>query len=281
MSPLTCDQVRDLLPAYVLGALERDEEAAVREHLAGCQLHAEAEELGGVVPYLAEVLDPVEPPVALKARIVAAAAADLEARRAAASRLAEAPRPVAPPVPTRAPAPEPERRPRFRFSWGLVLQAAAVLAVVVLGAWNLNLQSRIGTLETDIASSHQYERAIGDVLAAAVESGSKTVVLGPAEGFASTGLAAVRADGSIVLAMRGLDPTVGNEVYEAWVIVGEAAPLPIGSFIVAANGTGTFSSGATPAAAGAVVALTREPRPGATTPTLPIIALGTAIGPTS
>lgn len=281
MSPLSCDQVRDLLPAYVLGALERDEEAAVREHLAGCQLHAEAEELGGVVPYLAETLDPVEPPVALKARILAAAAADLEARHAPVPRAVEPPPPVAPPAPLRAPAPEPERRPRSRLSWGLALQAAAVLAVVVLGAWTLNLQSRIGDLETDVASSRQYERAIGDVLAAAVEPGSKTVVLGPAEGFASTGLAAIRSDGSIVMAMRGLDPTVGNEVYEAWVIVGEAAPLPIGSFTVAANGAGTFTGSATPATAGAVVAITREPGPRATTPTLPIIALGTAIEPTS
>ncbi|MGZ8620312.1 MAG: zf-HC2 domain-containing protein, partial [Actinomycetota bacterium] len=33
---LTCVEVRDLAPAFVTGALDADEAAAVREHLAGC-----------------------------------------------------------------------------------------------------------------------------------------------------------------------------------------------------------------------------------------------------
>lgn len=275
MSPMSCDQVRDLLPAYVLGALERDDEAVVGEHLATCQLHSEAAELGGVVPHLAESLDPVEPPAALRGRIMALAAADLEARRtpdAATTRAAPTP------VPSLA---EGLRRPRLQLSWGFGLQAAAVLVVVVLGAWNFNLQGRVGALEADVAAARAYETAINGVLAAATAPGSQTVVLGPGEGFASSGLAAVRADGSIVMVMRGLDPTVGSEVYEAWVIVGSDAPRPIGDFRVAAAGTASFTSGATTPTAGAVLAVTREPGPGATTPTLPIISLGTALGPTS
>ena len=270
MTRYDCDQVRDLLPAYVLGALERDEEAAVREHIATCNLHAEAAELGGVVPLLAETLDPVEPPAALRTRIMAAAAADLEARRAPTAPVAAAPRPA-----------ELARRPRFQLSWGFALQAVAVLVVVVLGAWNLNLQNRISGLETDVAAARAYETAVNSVLAAALEEGSQTVVLGPGEGFESGGLAAIRADGSVVLAMHDLDPTVGPQVYEAWVILGSDAPIPIGSFAVAAAGTASFTSEPTPAGPGAVIALTREPGPGATAPTMPIISLGAAPGPTS
>jgi hypothetical protein len=279
MSALSHDQVQDLLPAYVLGALERDEEAAVREHLASCQLHDEVAELGGTVHYLAEIVEPVEPPAALKARILAAAAeADLEARRAGA-----VPAAIAAPAPMR---PQPAvvptvERPRLRLTWGWAMQAAAVIAVIALGAWNLNLQSRVGGLENEVADARAYERALDDVLTVAILPGSQTAVLGPAEGGPSMGLAAIRADGSIVLAMRGLDPTVGSEVYEAWVIVGDAAPQPVGGFKVGKSGTATFTSAVTPAVPGAILALTREPAAGATTPTMPIVALGTAIGPTS
>ena len=286
-----CDQVRDLLPAYVLGALERDEEAAVREHIATCNLHAEAAELGGVVPHLAEMLDPVEPPGELRSRIMALAAADLEARRAAAPVVAPVPPAVTPSVPepvaalraaeARRRAAEAARRPRFRLSWGFAFQAAAVAVIVALGAVGLNLQNRITGLEGDLAAARAYETAVNDVLAAAVEEGSQTVVLGPGQGFASGGIAAIRPDGSVVLAMHDLDPTVGTQVYEAWVILGSDAPIPIGNFAVASAGTASFTSGATPAGPGAIIALTREPGPGATTPTLPIISLGTAIGPTS
>jgi len=121
MTRYDCDQVRDLLPAYVLGALERDEEAAVREHLATCDLHAEAAELGGVVPYLAETVDPVEPPAALRSKIMALAAADLEARRAQ----APVPAPAVVPAPVAAPrAAAPERR-GFRLSWSFGHSASA------------------------------------------------------------------------------------------------------------------------------------------------------------
>jgi hypothetical protein len=180
MSPLSHDQVQDLLPAYVLGALERDEEAAVREHLASCQLHLEVAELGGTVHYLAETVDPVEPPAALKARVLAAAAeADLEARRAVA-----VPAAVAAPAPMR---PQPAvvptvERPRLRLTWGWAMQAAAVIAVIALGAWNLNLQSRVGGLENEVADARAYERALDDVLTVAILPGSQTAVLGPAEG---------------------------------------------------------------------------------------------------
>jgi hypothetical protein len=287
MTRLDCDQVRQLIPAYVLGALERDEEAAVREHLDTCDLHAEAAAFGGVVPYLAETVEPVEPPSSLKARILTAAAADLEARRAAPAQ-AEAQLPERVPAVERAPVVatptrlRDERRPRFRLSWSFALQAAAVIALVVVGAWNFNLTERLNVLEGDVAAARAYQTAVNNVLAAAAEPGSQVVVLAPGDSaFKSAGLAAIRTDGSVVLAMHDLDPTVGTEVYEAWVILGSDAPIPIGGFQVASAKTGSLSTDPTAAGAGAVIALTKEPLPGATTPTLPIVSLGTALGPTS
>ena len=83
MAGLTCDDVRELAGAYVLDALEPAEAHAVAEHLATCpEPHEEMFELGGVVPYLAETVELVEPRADLRARIMAAAARDLELRTA-------------------------------------------------------------------------------------------------------------------------------------------------------------------------------------------------------
>ena len=70
MSVLSCDEVRDLAAGFVLGALDPAAMHDVRDHLATCpEAHPEMHELGGVVPYLAESVEPVEPPTALGGRI--------------------------------------------------------------------------------------------------------------------------------------------------------------------------------------------------------------------
>src|SRR5512143_3983014 len=56
---LTCDEVRELAGAFVLGALDAAEAAAVRAHLAAAghaDAHPEIAELGAVVPALAEIV---------------------------------------------------------------------------------------------------------------------------------------------------------------------------------------------------------------------------------
>ena len=82
---LTHDEVRDLAASFVLGALDDAEMAAVREHLATCaEPHPRSPSWPASCPCSRRPCATVEPPVGLKDRIMAAAAADLEARRAAA-----------------------------------------------------------------------------------------------------------------------------------------------------------------------------------------------------
>ena len=50
--------------------------------------------------------------------------------------------------------------------------------------------------------------------------------------------------------MRDLPATNGTEVYETWVIVGDAAPVPVGDFKVDANGHGDRHDATDPGAAG-------------------------------
>lgn len=289
---LTCDEVRELAGAFVLGALEPAEEAAVREHLAGCDdAHAEMAELGGVLPVLAESVPIVEPPAGLKGRIMAAAAAELEERNAATAGAADAatataadaatarsadaapaaPRadaaPATPPLefPT---APERDAR-RSRASAGTwLLRIAAVLAIVALGGWNL-------VLRNDLQAAQSYEQSVAAVLGVAAQPGSTTAILTPTEG-SGAGLAAISATGDVTLAMQDLAPTTGGTVYTAWAIAGDAAPISLGDVIVGTNGTATLHGTGAPSQPGVVVALTLEPNAGNQAPQGPVFAKGVA-----
>ena len=268
---LSHDEVVDLAASFVLGALDEDEMAAVRAHLASCaESHAEFDELGGMVPVLQASLLPVEPPPALKDRIMAAAAADLEARRreAAETEAAAAPPIAAEDAPATTRPSGPVLLPRQpRLSW--VLGLAAVLAIVVLGGWNLSLQSQLG-------EARAYQQQVAAVLDAAAEPGALTAVMKSPTGDGATGLAVVAPDGTMRIAMRDLAPTTGPEVYEAWAILPESAPVPLGGFQVGSNGVGYLEAGGLPTQSGVVLALTREPGPGATAPSSDPVSVGTA-----
>jgi len=308
-----CSEISELAPAFVLGALAPAEMATVRAHLAGCpEAHAEFAELGSVLPALLVSVDQVEPSEALLGRILDAARAE-QPRAAEQTRAAEqaltaeqprateqtraatpaiaptrdirtAPTPSIGSAPTRnigtAPARDIRTAPslvdrlglgssRSRPAWA-GLGIAAVLALVVLGTWNLQLQAS----NQELAA---YQRGFAAVIDVASRPGAQLAVLAASSpNSPAAGIAAVRPDGTVAVAMRGLAPTSGSRVYEAWLVAGNAAPVPIGSFRVGDGGSGTLlATNATPSP-GVVVALTLELGPGATTPTLPLIASGAA-----
>jgi anti-sigma-K factor RskA len=264
---LTCDEVREMAGAFVLGALDAADDAAVRAHLATCvEAHEEIAELGGVLPALAESVPIFEPPGELKARIMTAAAADLEAGRVRGSAGVPGAVPAEPtPFPT---ATEREARRSRATAGSWALRIAAVVAIVALGGWNLLLQGQLGAAKS-------YEQSVAAVLDTAAKPGSVTAIL-TADGGTGSGLAAVSASGQVTLAMQNLAPTTGNTVYEAWVIGGDGIPVPIGSFKVGNDGIATLVANGVPSTNGIVLALTREPGPGAKTPTVPIISKGVA-----
>ena len=135
-----------------------------------------------MLPALAESVPLVEPSEGLKARIMAAAAADLAARGAgrptaprsrrgagAGRRRAWRPPAAAPiAVPDRATGGPPDARRASAASW--VLRIAAVVAIVALGGWNLLLRNQL-----DSAQAYQQpSRPVLDVAATAgiVDRGS-------------------------------------------------------------------------------------------------------------
>jgi hypothetical protein len=163
-----------------------------------------------------------------------------------------------------------DRSRRGRLDW--VLRVAAVVAIVAVGAWGLNLQRQLD-------QAQRFDRAVAAVIQAAGRPDAKTVVLKSGEGAKASGIAAVAADGSVVLAMRDLAATSGSQVYEAWVIVGKQAPVAVGGFTVDSNGTAAFTTRPATTPPGAVIAVTLEPKEGNTAPTGPIVAAGVATAP--
>jgi anti-sigma-K factor RskA len=219
-----------------------------------------------VLPAFAEVVPPVEPPAGLKARIMAAAAADLEARGGA---IASPVVPSAPTPPVAFPGPEQQAARQARmWTGGWLLRIAAALVIVVLGGWNVLLQGQL-------SDTQSYQRNVTAVLDAMARPGSLSAVL-TADGGTGSGLAAIKADGGVAMVMRDLAPTSGNAVYEAWVIAGDGVPVPLGDFKVGSSGNAYFESVGLPTADGIVLALTLEAGPGATAPTMPIISKGVA-----
>ena len=275
---MTCDDVRDLAPAFVLDALESEEADAVREHLATCaEPHPEFAELGSVVPALLETVDLVEPPAALRGRIMAAAAQDLAERStpaAVAGRTALAPVADRTPPAAERTTPVPasvidlaaarESRRPSRIAW--VLGLAAVIAIAALGAWNVSLNN-------DLNAAVAYRQHVDDALAVAAQPGSSSAILTSKDDAKRSGLAVVAADGSVHIVVRGLGANTGTTVYEAWVI-DATGPIAVGGFTVGADGIGYLTTPAGPGAVGVTVALTLEPVPGATKPAGPVISSG-------
>ncbi|TME13017.1 MAG: hypothetical protein E6I65_02035 [Chloroflexi bacterium] len=268
---MTCAEAAELAPAFVLGALGAAESDAVRRHMAACpELHAEMAELHSVVPALFGAVEPVAPSAGLKDRILAAAAIDLAEREGAGSR----PAPSRPSPTQPRPAEVPRRGTDFgsifrRPIWSAVAIAAA-LAVVALGAWNVQLRDQLTGLEA-------YRNGVVQVLDAAAQPGAQLAVLtDPTGSGGPSGLAAVAVDGSVAMVMRDLKPTTGTQVYEAWLIGANQVPVAIGGFKVDRSGTASFVTPHPAIGEGVVVALTLEAQPGATTPTPPILAVGTA-----
>ena len=117
---LSCAEADELAPAFVLGALEPDEVAAARAHLADCpEAHQAFAEVGGTAAYLAELPEPLEPPAALKVRLMTAVAEDLTDREPPGPVVADGGEPIAIDA----------ERARRRPVLGWVLAAAALKSV--------------------------------------------------------------------------------------------------------------------------------------------------------
>lgn len=200
---MTCSNVDELAGAFALGAMEPEEEAALRAHLADCeQPHVEIRNALGAGVLLAASLDPVTPSPALRDRVMATIERTPQLRR--------------PPVPA---SPPPMRRGLLDWLSPRVarpLALAAVVALLAVGVWNVSLQSQLG--QRDAALRAVANAISGGEVAFRVDgsAGRGYVVDTPGEGAA--------------LVVADLADLPADRLYELWLIDASGAPKAVGTF---------------------------------------------------
>jgi len=233
------DAYNELTAAYALDALDDDETKAYEEHLAGCAICQDnLASLSGTMVQLAFAAPPVDPPPALRERILEAARAerDSEARAERDSEVRELQQSPVPAEHDNVVQLESRRwRPTARASIAAAVAIAACL-VIGLGIWNVSL-------------SHQLSDARSALTTVPIDGANGSVVVG--------------AGNKGVLVVSNLENAPAGKTYEAWVIEGGAAS-PAGTF----GGGGTVAVKLEhPVRSGSVVAVTVEREGGSQQPT--------------
>lgn len=195
---LDCAAVDEIAAAYLLGAVDPDEERLVTEHLASCRApHAELRD-GVPGEVLAMALAPVEPSLELRERLMASIARTPQEH-------------AAPPVVERAPTTRGGLLGWLSPGWARGLAAAGAAAVLALAAWNIGLQA-------ELDASRAVARAIAE--AEAVHS---------VTGEAGRGLLLDTGAGAAFVPAE-LDDLPADRLYEAWLIPAGGAPVAVGTF---------------------------------------------------
>ena len=186
--------VSDDLELYALRALGSGDAERVAAHLAGCPAcREELALIATVVSALPDVVVPREPPVGLRDRILAAAAADVPAGRST--------------VPARETA-WAFRTTRGRFGVGALAAAAVLLLALDLGS--------LGTLRAAEAERAAYARIAEQV----AHGGSSWYMVGldQWQGSGGTLFAPGKPDRSPFVVFHDLRPLAGAAMYAVWLV---------------------------------------------------------------
>ncbi|MDQ2744890.1 MAG: anti-sigma factor [Chloroflexota bacterium] len=229
----------DMVGAYVLDALSLEEREQFETHLAGCaECQAEVAELRQVVDVLPLALEPAEPPLILRDRIMQEAGEGFQPQ--AALRVV----------------PGMKSAPRGRLIVSLLATAAAVV-IAALGAWNLALRTNGNGAQQQFV--------------AAMARGNPVVTVQRTGAAPGASASLVRATKSAYLVVSGLPPSASSKVYQVWYMHG-TTPHSAGTFryssgtkVVALPGSSGYN----------LAAVTIEPGPrGSPSPTGPKVLLG-------
>jgi anti-sigma-K factor RskA len=275
MEPLAHDEWRDQAAAYALGALTADERKAFEAHLATCaECTAEVRSLMPAAAALAEAVPQVEPPAALRARVLTYAtrsALPLEHRAAT-------------PISTAA---VPKGRASTLPSW---LAVAASLAVAAgLGVYAFQLRDRVETLEARLqdalARAETSEGQLANAVRVSTQAQTQIAVLtapdvtrvdlaGQPVAPAASARAFLSRSRGVVLSASNMPPLQAGFTYQLWFIVNKV-PVAGGLFQPDASGSSNVLLPVDPnAPRPEALAVTSEPAGGSTMPTLPLVLVG-------
>ncbi len=292
------EEFDELAVGWALHALEPEDEAAFAGHLAGCLRCAQTvAETSEVMAGLAADLPSAEPSPSLGDRL-RAEVARTDQLPAAPEGPRTDPRPDVPPVagppparpvervPSRHPAggmrpapleglrpPGATRLPDARPSWRRVLPhalvAAAVAAVLALGAWNVVLSS-----EREDAQAVAAER--GEMLQSLLVPGRATIA--PLDGDDQPVATVVARDGQVQVVAEGLPVNdSSSDTYVVWGVPEDGDPVALGTFDVVSPQMDLRTVGSTESGLDDYSAYAVSIEPGREAPAAPseIVASGT------
>ena len=219
-------QVVDLLAGYALGAASVEEAGIIRAHLPECgECRADLARLSEAASALALTVEEVPPPARLRQSIKSAVAgeggpmaASQRAARSGRIRDGGLERATAELIQLTRPARRPGIMSRLRSPW--VPAAAAAVIMAGLLAWNVRLQTELGTRPAAVASA-----------------GIVTAPLRGAQGSNFGTVTFLRGQKVALVGLRNLASPPGSRTYELWVIDAKGKPRPAGVFLPDADGT--------------------------------------------
>lgn len=208
---MICEQIREMIEAYALGALDAPDQAMVETHLAECadcrQLLNEYVEMVNALPQAVALASPLQLPDSLKARVL---------------QLLE----TVPPLPPAEAAPKKSQQtfPRPKSSWWRtrpLAAAAVVLLIVVLLGWSVQLSvalARERALRAEFANLVEQQEIVLEVIDS--NKTTRRVLLPPEMGSSDAyGKLFTRSDLPHVVAMAArLPQPPAGQAYHLWVI---------------------------------------------------------------
>jgi anti-sigma-K factor RskA len=245
------------LALYALDALRGEDRARVDEHLAACAAcRRELEQLRGDTALLALSTTGPRPPLRARQRLL-----DAVAREARVPSLVQTP-------------------PR-RSWWGMLgWAAAAAMVIFAVGLWRENavLKETLASASSQQAKSAREMEELRKIAAPILEQEAQrvTLVAAKAPPQPQGKVFYLRNRSSLVLLANNLPALPAQKAYELWLIPASGNPIPAGVFKPDAHGSASVVNPPLPAGTEAkAFAITVENEAGATTPTMPIVMMGT------
>ncbi|CAG0946175.1 hypothetical protein ANRL1_02814 [Anaerolineae bacterium] len=262
-----CDELEELIPAYVLDAVDESTRALVEKHLPHCpictELVAAYRPVADLLPYAAPI---AEPSADLKYRVLAATMPKSQPKRA----------------------PMPSFVNQLSVSFSALFHSpafamVAVILVIALGVWNVSLQNQLtqqsaaqAALNKQFLSEITRQRDVMSVMA--YGAGQPRQINGTEVAARSTGRLYGKSDQTTLLfVVHGLPKSQAGKVYQIWLIDASGDRTSGGTFIVEDDGYGwALIKSPKPINEYQGIGVTEEPAGGSPKPTGPRM-MGTSL----
>jgi len=260
------EQFGEDLALYALNTLEGEDRANLEQHLATCSAcRLELEQLRGDGALLALSVTGPKPPLRSRQRLLDAVAKEAAPTLSQKARKDGAPGAV-----------------ETRRTWWGFLGWAATAAVIVFAAslWKENSALK-QSLASASAQAAQSTRELEDLRKIAAplmmpETQRVTLVAMKTPPQPQGKAFYLRNRGSLLFMANNMPALPPEKAYELWLIPMQGAPMPAGMFKPDAHGSATVVNPPLPAGMEAkAFAITVENEAGASTPTMPIVMMGT------